>query len=74
MLYSNEAKHRERFAVRAKYMTLEPTVNKYVKYIRNIRTIQVHPCSQKCTLTGSRTCLEESCGKALPHSVRTWPA
>lgn len=41
MLRSNEAKHRERFAVRAKYMTLEPTVNKYVKYIRNIRTIQV---------------------------------
>lgn len=39
--HSNEAKHRERFAVRAKYMTLEPTVNKYVKYIRNIRTIQV---------------------------------
>ena len=38
---SNEAKHRERFALRAKYMTLEPTVNKYVKYIRNIRTIQV---------------------------------
>lgn len=41
MRCSNEAKHRERFAVRAKYMTLEPTVNKYVKYIRNIRTIQV---------------------------------
>ena len=38
---SNETKHRERFAVRAKYMTLEPTANKYVKYIRNIRTIQV---------------------------------
>lgn len=29
--------------MRAKYMTLEPTVNKYVKYIRNIRTIQVRP-------------------------------
>eukprot|EP00854_Cymbomonas_tetramitiformis_P020976 gene20976-25167_t len=38
---SNEAKHRERFAVRAKYMTLEPEKNRYVKYFRNIRTIQV---------------------------------
>jgi 2-phosphoglycerate kinase len=38
---SNEAKHRERFAVRAKYMTLDPTRNRYVKYIRNIRIIQV---------------------------------
>ncbi|KAK9866636.1 hypothetical protein WJX84_003345 [Apatococcus fuscideae] len=37
---SNEAKHRERFAVRAKYMTLEPGANRYVKYIRNIRDIQ----------------------------------
>ncbi|KAJ3693102.1 hypothetical protein LUZ60_012197 [Juncus effusus] len=37
---SNETKHTERFAVRAKYMTLEPGKNKYVKYIRNIRSIQ----------------------------------
>ena len=27
--------------VRAKYMTLDPAANRYVKYIRNIRTIQV---------------------------------
>lgn len=27
--------------VRAKYMTLEPGANRYVKYIRNIRDIQV---------------------------------
>ncbi|XBI69419.1 hypothetical protein VPH35_064128 [Triticum aestivum] len=41
MIYiSNEGKHTERFAVRAKYMTLDPTKNKYVKYINNIRTIQ----------------------------------
>ncbi|CAI9778427.1 unnamed protein product [Fraxinus pennsylvanica] len=37
---SNEGKHLERFAVRAKYMTLDPAKNKYVKYIWNIRTIQ----------------------------------
>lgn len=41
MVYiTNEDKHMERFAVRAKYMTLDPAKNKYVKYIRNIRTIQ----------------------------------
>lgn len=36
----NEGKHLERFAVRAKYMTLDPSKNKYVKYFQNIRTIQ----------------------------------
>ncbi|XBH80942.1 hypothetical protein VPH35_106592 [Triticum aestivum] len=39
-------KHTERFAVRAKYMTLDPTKNKYVKYINNIRTIQEYLCSR----------------------------
>ncbi|KAH6827974.1 P-loop containing nucleoside triphosphate hydrolases superfamily protein [Perilla frutescens var. hirtella] len=47
MVYiSNEEKHLERFAVRAKYMTLDPAKNKYVKYIRNIRTIQEYLCNQ----------------------------
>lgn len=41
---SNEDKHKERFAVRAKYMTLDPAANRYVKYIRNIRTIQDYLC------------------------------
>lgn len=36
----------ERFAVRAKYMTLDPAKNKYVKYIRNIRTIQDYLCKR----------------------------
>ena len=36
----------ERFAVRAKYMTLDPAKNKYVKYIRNIRTIQEYLCNR----------------------------
>ena len=36
----DEGKHRERFAVRAKYMALDPEKNKYVRYLRNIRTIQ----------------------------------
>ena len=29
--------------VRAKHMTLDPAANRYVKYISNIRTIQVSP-------------------------------
>lgn len=41
---TNEDKHLERFAVRAKYMTLDPAKNKYVKYIKNIRTIQEYLC------------------------------
>ncbi|KAG4145625.1 hypothetical protein ERO13_D05G106000v2 [Gossypium hirsutum] len=47
MIYiTNEDKHLERFAVRAKYMTLDPAKNKYVKYIRNIRTIQDYLCKR----------------------------
>ncbi|KAK1366307.1 hypothetical protein POM88_041868 [Heracleum sosnowskyi] len=47
MIYiTNEDKHLERFAVRAKYMTLDPEKNKYVKYIRNIRTIQEYLCNR----------------------------
>lgn len=47
MIYiTNEEKHLERFAVRAKYMTLDPAKNKYVKYIRNIRTIQDYLCTR----------------------------
>ncbi len=37
---SNEAKHRERFAVRAKYMSLSPEANRYIKHFRQIRAIQ----------------------------------
>lgn len=43
---TNEGKHMERFAVRAKYMTLDPAKNKYVKYIRNIRAIQEYLCNR----------------------------
>jgi hypothetical protein len=47
MIYiANEEKHLERFAIRAKYMTLDPAKNKYVKYIRNIRTIQEYHCKK----------------------------
>ncbi|KAL6979370.1 hypothetical protein U1Q18_021035 [Sarracenia purpurea var. burkii] len=47
MIYiTSEDKHLERFAVRAKYMTLDPAKNKYVKYIRNIRTIQEYLCKR----------------------------
>mmetsp|Transcript_4868 Transcript_4868/g.17649 ORF Transcript_4868/g.17649 Transcript_4868/m.17649 type:complete len:508 (-) Transcript_4868:1092-2615(-) len=40
----NEAKHKERFAVRAKYMTLDAKGNKYVQNLRNIRLIQDYLC------------------------------
>jgi hypothetical protein len=43
---ANEDKHMERFAVRAKYMTLDPAKNKYVKYFRNIRMIQDYLCKR----------------------------
>ncbi|KAI9178938.1 hypothetical protein H9P43_005600 [Blastocladiella emersonii ATCC 22665] len=36
----NESKHLERFAVRTKYMTLEPRENKYVQHFGRIRRIQ----------------------------------
>ncbi|KAI9495810.1 hypothetical protein BDB00DRAFT_193834 [Zychaea mexicana] len=41
---SNEHKHTERFAVRAKYMTVAPRTNKYIRYFDNIRLIQNHLC------------------------------
>jgi len=41
---SNEDKHKERFAIRAKYMTLEPHHNKYIKYFDNIRVISDELC------------------------------
>jgi 2-phosphoglycerate kinase len=41
---SNENKHRERFAVRARHMTIDPQENKYIKHFDNIRVIQRHLC------------------------------
>ena len=35
----NEKKHKERFAVRSKYMTLDKNFNKYVANFSNIRLI-----------------------------------
>ncbi|KAI7875628.1 hypothetical protein K492DRAFT_240179 [Lichtheimia hyalospora FSU 10163] len=43
---SNEQKHTERFAIRAKYMTVAPRSNKYIRYFDNIRLIQSHLCQQ----------------------------
>lgn len=34
-----ESKHKERFAVRSKYMTLDSRLNKYVENFQNIRLI-----------------------------------
>ena len=36
----NEEKHKERFAVRAKHMTIDPRFNKYIKHYKSIRIIQ----------------------------------
>ncbi|CAH0479413.1 unnamed protein product [Peronospora belbahrii] len=41
---SNENKHRDRFAVRARHMTIDPQENKYIKHFDNIRIIQRHLC------------------------------
>ncbi|KAI7867045.1 hypothetical protein BDF14DRAFT_1996180 [Spinellus fusiger] len=41
---SNQQKHAERFAIRAKYMTISPQSNKYIHYFDNIRLIQQHLC------------------------------
>jgi 2-phosphoglycerate kinase len=35
----SKKKHGERFAVRAKHMTIDPRFNKYIKNIQYIRTI-----------------------------------
>lgn len=35
----NEEKHKERFAVRTKHMTIDPRYNKYIKHVKNIRII-----------------------------------
>ena len=43
---SNETKHRERFAVRAKHMSLMPETNRYVQHFRNIRVIQARSSLQ----------------------------
>jgi len=37
---SNSEKHKARFAVRSKKMTLEPKFNKYIENLDNIRLIQ----------------------------------
>lgn len=39
---TNEDKHKERFAVRTKHMTIDPKFNKYIKHVQSIRTIQKH--------------------------------
>jgi hypothetical protein len=39
-LWSCQLKHRERFAIRSKYLTLDPSHNKYISSFSNIRIIQ----------------------------------
>ncbi len=39
---TNEEKHKERFAVRTKHMTIDPRFNKYIKNVASIRIIQKH--------------------------------
>ena len=33
----NEEKHKERFAVRTKHMTIDPRYNKYIAHVKSIR-------------------------------------
>jgi 2-phosphoglycerate kinase len=40
VIIRSDSKHRERFAVRSKYMTVDPKQNKYVENFSSIRTIQ----------------------------------
>ena len=42
----NEEKHKERFAVRAKQMTLDPKFNKYIENFSNIRHIHKYMCKK----------------------------
>jgi 2-phosphoglycerate kinase len=42
MCIKNEEKHKERFAVRTKHMTIDPRYNKYIKHVKSIRIIQKH--------------------------------
>jgi len=39
---NNEEKHKERFAVRSKQMTIDPKYNKYIAHYKSIRIIQKH--------------------------------
>lgn len=48
---SNKEKHLERFAVRAKAMTLRPEYNRYVKHLESIRHIQ-HLLQTEATMHG----------------------
>ena len=41
-----QTKHTERFAIRAKYMTVEARTNKYIHYFASIRTIQDYLCHE----------------------------
>lgn len=41
---SNPDKHRERFSVRARYMALDPALNRYIQFFGNIRIIQDYLC------------------------------
>ena len=40
IIIKDKDKHKERFAVRSKCMTLDPKLNKYIAYFSNIRAIQ----------------------------------
>ncbi|EFA85558.1 hypothetical protein PPL_01517 [Heterostelium album PN500] len=55
MYISNEAKHKERFAIRSKYMTLDPHQNKYTKYFKNIRIINDYLCQGADSILVSST-------------------
>ncbi|KAK2961490.1 putative 2-phosphoglycerate kinase [Blattamonas nauphoetae] len=77
IIVSDEKKHVERMAVRAKYMSLDPNRNKYVANISNIRTIQKRnltraniiriPCVDNTNLDRSVDIIHRTFSNALPY-------
>jgi hypothetical protein len=60
-----EEKHAERMTVRAKYMTMHPSENKYVRNLASIRTIQdylVHAADKRCVPRVSNSNVDVSVG------------
>jgi len=74
---SNEVKHRERFAIRTKYMTLDPQHNRYVSSFHNIRAIQKYlvakaekrmiPCIDNTNVDRSVAAIHSVLIRCMPH-------
>jgi hypothetical protein len=61
-----EAFHQQRFAVRAKYMTTDPTVNRYISHFSAIRTVQSYLSKE-----ASRCLIPKLDNRNIDRSVET---